>query len=236
VFTLDPTYLQTARDYRSALKQKNALLREARRTGRPPDATLLAIWNDKLVEAGAQVVLRRTDFLRQFAPVFREVHQGITAAAKGRAEFRYRGCVGTEAVSDGLSGIEAALHTKVAAAAAQEATRGFCTVGPHRDDWELRVGEEPLRSFGSQGQIRSAALAMRIGQMVLAKSLTGACPLFLLDDVSSELDPHRNAHLMSLLLDLEAQVLITTTHRSNLLLETGSYRSWHVIEGTVSLD
>ncbi len=235
-FTLDPTFLGIAREYRVALKQKNALLRDSKRMGRPIDPTMLEIWNDKLVRAGAQVVHRRTEFLRQFAPVFREVHKGITAAAKGRAEFRYRGCVGTEALADGISSIEAALGTKVAAAAAQEARRGFCVAGPHRDDWELRVGGEPLRSFGSQGQVRSAALSMRIGQMVLAKRVSGVCPLFLLDDVSSELDPHRNAHLMSLLLDLEAQVLITTTHRDNLRLDAGAYKSWNVRTGTLSPD
>ncbi len=235
-FTLDASFLSIAREYRTALKHKNALLRDAKRRGRSVDSALLEVWNDRLARAGAQVVHRRTEFLRQFAPIFREVHEGITNAAKGRAEFRYRGCVGTEALSEGLSGIEASLHSKVAAASAQEAKRGFSVVGPHRDDWELRVGDEPLRSFGSQGQVRSAALAMRIGQMVLAKRATGVCPLFLLDDVSSELDPHRNAHLMRLLLDLKAQVLITTTHRDNLRLEPGTYRSWRVREGTLSRD
>lgn len=235
-FTLDPSFLGVAREYGGALKQKNALLRNARRLGQPVDPTMLEVWNERLVRAGAQVVHRRTDFLRQFAPVFREVHEGITAAAKGRAEFRYRGCVGTEALSEGLSGIQASLGAKVAAAAAQEARTGYCTVGPHRDDWQLRVGDELLKTFGSQGQVRSAALAMRIGQMVLAKRVSGACPLFLLDDVSSELDPNRNTQLMALLMELEAQVLITTTHRGNLRLDEGAYRSWNVRAGTLSAD
>ena len=109
-------------------------------------------------------------------------------------------------------------------------------VGPHRDDWDLKVGGESLRSFGSQGQVRSAALAMRIGQMVLAKRESGRCPLFLLDDVSSELDPARNAHLMKVLEALQTQVLITTTHLSNLRMDPANYRSWSVREGVIDPD
>ena len=230
-FTMDASYLDIARQYASALKQKNALLRDAKRRGRRPEPALLDVWNDRLVAAGARVVERRTSFLRDFAPVFRELHGGITSAAKGRSEFLYRGCVGTEALSEGSEGIAAALRSKIDAAASQEASRGFSTAGPHRDDWDLRVGGEPLRSYGSQGQVRSAALSMRVAQMVLAQRTSGICPLFLLDDVSSELDPHRNEHLMRLLLEMRAQVLITTTDRSNLRMDAGAYRSWRVEEG-----
>jgi DNA replication and repair protein RecF len=235
-FTLDPGYLGVVRTFRAALKNKNALLRDARRRGGRPDPDLLATWNDQLVAAGAAVVERRTDLLRDFAPVFRELHEGITGAAKGRAEFRYRGCVGAAAVEGGLAGIRAALAEKVAAASDGEVRAGFSSVGPHRDDWELHVGGEPLRSFGSQGQIRSAALALRVGQVVLARRRTGVCPLFLLDDVSSELDSRRNEHLMGLLAELETQVLITTTDRDNLRLDRGAYTSWRVVAGTVEED
>ena len=233
-FTLDSGYLAIARDYRAALKNKNALLRDARRRGRPVDADQLAIWNDRLVTSGAAVVHRRTAFLRDFAPVFRELHEGITGAAKGRAEFRYRSCVGAGAVVAGPEGIIEVLRGKVEAATSREQRQGFTVVGPHRDDWELFVGGEPLRSFGSQGQIRSAALSLRVGQLVLARRRNGVCPLFLLDDVSSELDPQRNEQLMTLLLDLQAQVLITTTDRSNLRLDRGSYQAWRVVSGTIA--
>ena len=232
-FTLDPGYLEIARKYRAALKNKNALLRDARKRGRPVDGIQLGAWNDELINAGAWVVYRRTALLRDFAPVFRELHAGITGAAKGRAEFRYRSCVGAEAVQSGLEGIQQVLRAKVEAAGPVEQRQGHATVGPHRDDWELFVGDEPLRSFGSQGQIRSAALSLRVGQLVLARRRSGVCPLFLLDDVSSELDPQRNEQLMRLLVDLEAQVLITTTDRANLRLDRGSYASWQVVAGRI---
>jgi len=235
-FTLDPGYLEIARKYRAALKNKNALLREARKRGRAVDEHQLAAWNDELISAGAWVVYRRTALLRDFAPVFRELHEGITGAAKGRAEFRYRSCVGAEAVDAGLEGIDKVLRARVEVARPSEIRQGHATVGPHRDDWELFVGGEPLRSFGSQGQIRSAALSLRVGQLVLARRRSSVCPLFLLDDVSSELDPQRNEQLMRLLLELEAQVLITTTDRTNLRLDQDAYASWNVTAGRVRPD
>ena len=235
-FTMDPTYLGLARDYASALKQKNALLREGKRTGRPPDRALTDVWNERLIVAGVRVVLRRVSFLKAFAPVFRAVHEGITGAAKGRAEIRYRGPVGADAVSAGEEGISAELRRKVQGAYPQEVRRGHATVGPHRDDWQLQVGGEPLRSFGSQGQVRSAALAMRMAVMVLTKEAAGVCPLFLLDDVSSELDASRNRQLMERLTELQAQVLVTTTSLGNLKLQGSAYAAFRVADGQVLLD
>jgi DNA replication and repair protein RecF len=232
-FTMDPSYLAVAQEYKAALKQKNALLREAQKSRRRLDPAMRSTWNERVAGVGAEVVRRRTEFLAAFAPVFRELHEGITGAAKGRAELRYRGPVSGDAVSGGVGAIRDALLDKMEAAAETEARRGFATVGPHRDDWELFVGGEALRSFGSQGQVRSAALGLRVAQMVLARRVSGICPLFLLDDVSSELDPHRNQQLMDLLADLQAQVLVTTTALANLKMDVSGYDSFRVRGGAV---
>jgi len=236
IFTLHPEYLNEVRTYRAALSQKNALLRDARRRGRRPDLELLQTWEESLIAAGARLIQRRTDFLKLFAPVFREVHEGITGAAKGHAAFRYRGCIGPETLAEGFDAIAGGLRTKMRLAAAVEASRGFCTVGPHRDDWELHVGGEALRRFGSQGQVRSAALALRLSQMVLAQRGSGSCPLFLLDDVSSELDSSRNRHLMDLVQSLPTQVFITTTDRSNLRIDSSQCTSWRIRSGELEFD
>ncbi len=231
-FTLDPTFLGIAQDYKKALAQKNALLREGKQ-GRSVDRELLRTWNASFCNAATEVILRRVDFLERFAPVFREVHEGITGAAKGRAEIRYRASVGADSVRAGRAAVATALREKAAKSEAQELLRGHSLMGPHRDDWELRVGDEVLRTFGSQGQVRSAALALRVAQMVLAKRQLGTCPLFLLDDVSSELDADRNRQMMAVLDSLEAQVLITTTERANLQMSPASYRSIALENGAV---
>ena len=233
-FTLDSSYLGVAKEYRTALRQKNALLRDGKRTGCSPDKALVGVWNDRLIMAGTEVIARRVGFLERFAPTFRAVHEGITGAAKGYAEIRYRGPVGSVALTSGRQGIEDELRRKVEGAWTAEVRRGHATVGPHRDDWELRVGGEPLRSFGSQGQVRSAALAMRMAVMEMTKEAAGVCPLFLLDDVSSELDAHRNRQLMDRLADLEAQVFVTTTSLSNLHLTRARTGTFRVRQGVVT--
>lgn len=215
-FTLDPGYLELARRHREVLSQKNALLREAKHRGRRPQEDLLELWNEQIVELGSQVVQRRVDFLQGFAPRFREVHEGLTGAAKGHAEIRYRGPVPADTVHEGVEAIAEALRTRLAQVRDTEIRRGFATIGAQRDDWELRVGGEALRAFGSQGQVRSAALALRVAQMLLVQQRCGHCPIFLLDDHSSELDARRNRHLMHTLQDLDAQVLVTTTELGNL--------------------
>jgi len=233
-FTLDPGYLEVVREFRSALKQKNALLRLGKHGRSSPDKSQLGIWNERVSTTGARVIARRMQFLGEFVPVFREVHEGITGAAKGLAEIRYRGCVSADTLSRGIQGIEEALLARLEQAAEDEVRRGFATVGPQRDDWQLVVGGEALRSFGSQGQVRSAALALRVAEMVRARRELGSCPLFLLDDVSSELDPHRNRQLMELLRDLSAQVVITTTELSNLKLDALHYHAWKVADGAIT--
>lgn len=231
-FTADPSHLDVVRRYQGVLKQKNGLLRTAQRARRSPDPAQLGLWNDELIKTGVELLARRMEFLGAFMPVLRGLHEGITSAAKGRVELRYRGCVGKDHLADRRVMADE-LRRRIEAAGETEARRGFSTVGPHRDDWELTVGSEPLRTFGSQGQVRSAALAMRVAEVVLARERSGATPLFMLDDVSSELDPHRNRALMEQLSALEAQVLVTTTTLGNLAMQPG-WATFHVEQGRIS--
>ena len=84
-------------------------------------------------------------------------------------------------------------------------------MGPHADDLGLSLGERAARLYASQGQSRAIVLAFKIGEIENLKSVQGRAPLLLLDDVSSELDPARNAFLMAYLAALDGQVVLTTT-------------------------
>jgi DNA replication and repair protein RecF len=211
-FTLDPAFLGEAREWMAALSQKNGLLRRARLDGRAPDCHLLSTWNERVAATGARVLVRRLAFLRDFVPLVRELHGGITGAAKGPIEVRYRCCVA--AGDQGEAGLRTLLLEKLEAASGEESRRGHATVGPQRDDWELWVGGESLRSFGSQGQRRAAVLAFKLALVERVRRERGGPPLFLLDDVGSELDPKRNVALFSLLGEMDAQILVTTTDPS----------------------
>jgi DNA replication and repair protein RecF len=89
--------------------------------------------------------------------------------------------------------------------------RGYTSVGPHADDLGLSLGDKVARLYASQGQARAIVLAFKIGEIENLRRAQGRAPLLLLDDVSSELDPARNAFLMEYLAGLDGQVVLTTT-------------------------
>jgi len=108
--------------------------------------------------------------------------------------------------------------------------RGFTSVGPHADDVEITLGGRPARAFASQGQARALVLAWKIAEIENLRAALGRFPLLLLDDVSSELDPERNAFLMQYLAGSGAQVLLTTTEPALVRGAAGPDTLWLGVE------
>jgi len=117
--------------------------------------------------------------------------------------------------SDDLASGGASLETRLLEALRRrlprDRERGYTSVGPHADDLGISLGERAARLYASQGQSRAVVLAFKIGEIENLRRAQGGAPLLLLDDVSSELDPERNAWLMQYLAALEGQVVLTTT-------------------------
>jgi DNA replication and repair protein RecF len=104
---------------------------------------------------------------------------------------------------------------KVAALSESEKRAGFSLVGPHRDDWTFLIGGHVLKGHGSQGEIRSALLALKLCELALFQKETGHKPIFLLDDFSSELDQQRRHYLLKFLMETDLQTFVTTTEDSS---------------------
>ncbi len=111
----------------------------------------------------------------------------------------------------GSSSLESRLLDALHRRQPRDAERGYTSVGPHADDLGLAIGDRPARLYASQGQSRAVVLAFKIGEIENLRRAQGRAPLLLLDDVSSELDPERNAYLMAYLSALAGQVILTTT-------------------------
>jgi recombinational DNA repair ATPase RecF len=107
--------------------------------------------------------------------------------------------------------LEQAFWKRFSALEAAEWKSGHSLVGPHRDDWAFFLGSQPLKGHGSQGEVRSALLALKLSEIELFQNATGHRPLFLLDDFSSELDTDRRSFLLRFLEETDLQVFVTTT-------------------------
>lgn len=199
-FTAKPAHLGVVRTVQRILSQKGAALRQDE-----PHAAVLDALDDQLAVVGAELVSRRVEMLEALQPHVRAVH-GTLAGGVGTVKLRYK----TAAVGDSRAERSAALRSKLADSRATELRRGSVLAGPQTDDVQVVLNGRSARAYGSRGQVRSLVLSLKLAEMMAARE-RGLVPLFLIDDVSSELDRERTAQLVGALSDLGAQVLATTT-------------------------
>ncbi|MBQ7024760.1 MAG: DNA replication and repair protein RecF [Akkermansia sp.] len=188
-----PAYRTALREYRKALKSRNLLLRNPRRS-----AAALRSYAGILSRHGEVLLTLRRQLLELLHPHIRQYHSGISARGE-EVELRYR----PSANAPLLSAYEESLQT--------DERMGYTTIGPHRDDFELLVAGAPAAEFASEGQQRTLATALVLAQAGLLLVETGHAPILLIDDIFGELDPDRRRALLSLLPD-DSQIFITTTH------------------------
>lgn len=200
-FTASPTHLDVVRSYRRVVQQKAAALRTRR-----ADPAVVAIFDAQLATLGARLAVRRQRVLEELREPFREMHTAI--AGGGEVQLRMRGLGAVAA--EGEAAVSAAIVEALEKARVAERERGRVLVGPHRDDLDIQLDGRGARAFASQGQARSLVLALKLAELEAAKR-RGEAPLFLLDDLTSELDRGRMERLVELLADLPNQVWITTT-------------------------
>jgi DNA replication and repair protein RecF len=200
----EPRYYRDLARYRKALQQKNALLRGAV----APDPQLLDVYDRTLIESGTAIVLARVRFVEAIAQAARAAHGAFTAGAE-RFDVIYEPNVAFEAPEpDAVAG---ALRARFAQVADSERLRKSAIAGPHRDDLALTLDGASLAAYGSQGQQRTAVLALKIAEYGVMRDRAGEAPLLLLDDVLSELDEDRATAFLAGIGDYE-QAFVTATH------------------------
>jgi DNA replication and repair protein RecF len=203
---LAPRYDAAHGDYDRVLRQRNALLKSGVRD-EDDDATL-AVFDEQLVRAGAEIVRGRLRLLERL-----EAAVAATYGEVSNSEAEVAGAYQAEWAEAPLRSadadqVEQHLRTAIAARRRQELDRGVTLVGPHRDEWRLTLDALDARTQASQGEQRTLALAMRLAGHELVAELTGVVPVLLLDDVFSELDPPRSRALLRRL--SAGQTLVTS--------------------------
>lgn len=201
-------------DYDKVLKQRTALLKTAgpaRHRGDSSVLDTLEVWDGHLAAHGAQLISARVDLVNQLAPEVEKAYQ-LLAPASRPAAIRYRSSIDAVEYEAGNATVdasvyEAALLEECSRKRSAELERGVCLVGPHRDDLELRLGDQPAKGFASHGESWSMALGLRLAAYELLRT-EGTDPVLLLDDVFAELDSARRQALARVAASAE-QVLIT---------------------------
>ena len=203
-------------DYDKVLRQRTALLKSvsgARHRGAHGALDTLDVWDGRLAEHGAELMAARIDLVNQLAPELEKAYQ-LLAPGSRPASVAYRASIEGLAADEcaGVGGadrkfLQAALLTALSARRDAELERGLCLVGPHRDDLELRLGDQTAKGFASHGESWSIAIALRLAAYELLRA-DGSEPVLLLDDVFAELDAARRLALATVAETAE-QVLVT---------------------------
>ncbi len=197
-------YYRSLAAYERHLAHKAALLRGAV----AGDDTLLATYNERLVETGTELILARRSFVVELDLRARAAHRAWIGESEGELELRYASNVPFETCT--VDGVANAFAQRLEAQRDAELQRKVCLVGPHRDDVEFRLGGRELAAFGSQGQQRTAVLALKVAEYATLEAYSGEPPILLLDDVLSELDPARREAFLGGISSIE-QAFVTAT-------------------------
>jgi DNA replication and repair protein RecF len=212
--TRRPSIAGVRADYDKVLKQRSALLKSAagsRFRSDPSALDTLDVWDGHLAAHGSRLIAARVELTHALAPEVVKSYQTLAPASRPAA-IRYRSSVAaveSEAAATVVDPTvyEAALLEELARKRGAELERGVCLVGPHRDDLELRLGDQPAKGFASHGESWSMALALRLGAYELLRA-DGGDPVLILDDVFAELDTARRRALVTAAESAE-QVLVT---------------------------
>ena len=227
---IDPRYCRTLQKYNRVLTQRNHLLRTLRE--REGDLDQLLFWDRSLVENGAYLVACRQAVIGELDKLAQAIQLELTGQ-KERLRLRYEPSFdpsrppppdyqlpleldltsdepGIQQMGTNLSQVAEAFRAQLREIRRREILQGMSLIGPHRDDLRFSIGGIDLTIYGSRGQQRTTALALKLAEVKLIGQEVGEQPILLLDDVMSELDDARRGYLMQMI-DGVQQAILTTT-------------------------
>lgn len=223
-------YEQTRHSYERVLSQRGELLRDIRR--RRAEREQLVPWNLQLVELGVRMIRRRLDLLAFLVPQARRVHAFLTGE-KGSFNVTYQSSLG-QVLHENDAVMKKHFLERLAEVETEEIARGQSLLGPHRDDLIFYENGIDLRTYGSQGQQRTAILSMKMAAIDAYEQHLGTKPLLLLDDVMSELDFDRQRAVMEIVIKKQIQTFITGTGLDFTFKNFGYDPVFHVQEGAIA--
>lgn len=201
-----PVYFLDLLRYNKIIEQRNVLLKKIRNDD--AKATELDLWDTQLAFAAERVLSKRLSSVDKLNRLACAIHQTISAGKENLSvTYDMRGL-------DPNKDIAESFFKLLKSRRADDVRNGSTSKGPHRDDLKFYINHRELKVFASQGQLRTAALSLKLSELQFLRSETGEYPLLLLDDVMSELDAQRRELLLEFLSNEQIQTLITATDRA----------------------
>ena len=227
----DPIYYDLLVKYNRVVQQRNKLLKEIR--DNEGSSTQLQPWNKEFIALATAIVKKRQLALEKLKVIAGEIYASITGN-KEILTIKYELKANNGELlypENDFEDWEIFYTQKLAERERIDILRGNTGIGPHRDDIVLLLNDMSLKSFGSQGQQRSGALALKLSQLEYVRREIGEFPILLLDDVMSELDNSRRAQLL-MFIDGKVQTFITVNDRE-LIPELAGNNYFEIVQGSV---
>lgn len=201
---MSATYGSLRRDYGRAVRQRNTLLREG------ASGNALGVWDEQVASLGARLLIHRTSLLERIMEAASSRYSQMSDGEVLGYTYDHR-CGDIKDTKSTPAEVAASIHAEMIRRNDEERRRTVTLVGPHRDDIVLTLGGKDARSFASQGQQRTIALAWKLAEVAVVEDVLRRKPVLLLDDVMSELDADRRSAL-SEVVSSEIQTVVTTTN------------------------
>lgn len=223
---LYPSYYFDLLQYNKIIAQKNSLLKNVKYQNSASNREMIDLWNDQLSEAGSKIIYKRYEFINEICKIASEKNKIISGKETLKMQYD-SGTFTSEEMGDVDFTNKEEICRKMKKYLLQkmdkEIERESAYIGPHRDDIIFKLEENDIKRFGSQGQKRTAVLSLKMSELELLKKKTGRKPIFLLDDVLSELDINRQRSLINELTNI--QTLITCTHIEDTIKDISSFKA-----------
>ncbi len=226
----EPGYVEALSEYKRSLVRRNAALK----AGQP--WALVSAWDPGLIGAGADIMIARQAWVETKASAFDQYYTRVSGGRRARMTYKPQ-----VPLNDGADaeGVRSTFREALAAARDREARRGLTLIGPHRDDLRLQLcdGDEELdlRDYGSGGQRRTAALALRLVEAMTIRERRSRRPMILLDDVFAELDGGRSERILELMEGEDAgQVVLTAPKDADVRIRRDALPRWRIQAGEIT--
>lgn len=226
---IKPKYKYLLNSYKKICTERNMLLKNY--YIKAENKEIIGIWNDYLVNTGTDIVLYRNEYVNKLKEYAMNIYSDISGN-KEEFDLSYLCSFGNIENKD-KSEIRSLFHNKINSNFNQELQNKTTMFGPHKDDIIIKINGRECKYFGSQGQQRSAILAIKLAEIEIIREETGEYPILLLDDVLSELDNKRKGFLINYIKGIQTFITTTDDHDLNVLTEKYNKKKFYINEGKI---